>query len=67
MRHSGEKREDRCEDRPTTREPSPASGRETALGIAGVILCLVVGMGVILLVMGAWKQFARETFPLLRD
>lgn len=37
------------------------------LGIAGVILCLVVGMGVILLVMGVWKRFARETAPPVMD
>ncbi|MEU3891029.1 hypothetical protein [Streptomyces sp. NPDC029041] len=36
------------------------------LGIAGVVVCLVVGMGVILLIMGLWKRFARETVPMLR-
>ncbi|WP_435283745.1 hypothetical protein [Streptomyces koelreuteriae] len=35
--------------------------------MAGVMLCLVVGMGVILLVMGMWKRFARETVPTLVD
>ncbi|GGS88873.1 hypothetical protein [Streptomyces violaceus] len=37
------------------------------LGIAGVILCLVVGTGVILLFTGVWKRFARETLPALVD
>ncbi|MGW0865400.1 hypothetical protein [Streptomyces sp. NPDC002611] len=31
------------------------------------MLCLVVGLGVILLVMGMWKRFARETVPTLVD
>ncbi|MEU1318113.1 hypothetical protein [Streptomyces tibetensis] len=35
------------------------------MGIAGVILCLVVGTGVVLLLMGLWKRFARETIPVL--
>ncbi|MFD8224515.1 hypothetical protein ACFV16_10135 [Streptomyces massasporeus] len=35
------------------------------LGIAGVILCLVVGTGLILLLTGLWKRFARETIPTL--
>ncbi|MFI9751057.1 hypothetical protein [Streptomyces collinus] len=33
------------------------------MGIAGVILCLVVGTGLILLLTGLWKRFARETLP----
>ncbi|MFE1946251.1 hypothetical protein [Streptomyces massasporeus] len=37
------------------------------VGIAGVILCLVVGAGAILLFMGLWKRFARETVPVLVD
>lgn len=37
------------------------------LGIIGVILGLVVGMGVILLVMGLGKRFAREVVPALVD
>ncbi|MGX5213395.1 hypothetical protein ACWKT3_32685 [Streptomyces violaceus] len=36
-------------------------------GIAGAMLCLVVGLGAILLVMGMWKRFARETVPTLVD
>jgi hypothetical protein len=42
-------------------------GARDGLGIAAVTLCLVVGMAVILLVMGVWKQFARETVPVLVD
>ncbi|MFC9504913.1 hypothetical protein [Streptomyces sp. NPDC057002] len=36
-------------------------------GIAGAMLCLVVVLGAILLVMGLWKRFARETVPTLVD
>lgn len=42
-----------------------AGGLRGGLGIGGVILGLVVGMGVILLVMGLWKRFAREALPVL--
>ncbi|MFJ3618769.1 hypothetical protein ACIPSH_11530 [Streptomyces iakyrus] len=35
------------------------------VGIGGVILCLVVGTGLILLLTGLWKRFARETLPTL--
>ncbi|WDV53691.1 hypothetical protein PV963_26690 [Streptomyces coeruleorubidus] len=37
------------------------------LGMVGVILGLVVGAGVILLVMGLGKRFAREAVPVLVD
>ncbi|MEU0168493.1 hypothetical protein ABZ214_24060 [Streptomyces iakyrus] len=40
-------------------------GMRDGLGIAGVILCLVVGTGLILLLTGLWKRFARETLPTL--
>ncbi|MFF7795323.1 hypothetical protein [Streptomyces sp. NPDC007991] len=40
-------------------------GMRDGFGLAGVILCLVVGTSVILLVMGLWKRFARETVPVL--
>jgi hypothetical protein len=40
-------------------------GVRDGLGIAGVILCLVVGTGLILLLTGLWKRFARETLPTL--
>ncbi|GGV76771.1 hypothetical protein [Streptomyces massasporeus] len=40
-------------------------GVRDGLGIAGVILCLVVGTGLILLLTGLWKRFARETLPPL--
>lgn len=42
-------------------------GARDGFGMAGVMLCLVVGMGAILLVMGMWKRFARETVPTLVD
>jgi hypothetical protein len=35
--------------------------------MVGVILGLVVGLGVLLLVMGLWKRFAREAVPVLVD
>ncbi|MFI6807676.1 hypothetical protein ACIBO6_22075 [Streptomyces luteogriseus] len=35
------------------------------LGIALVILCLVAGTGLVLLLTGLWKRFARETIPPL--
>ncbi|MER7897406.1 hypothetical protein ABTX62_15125 [Streptomyces sp. NPDC096046] len=41
------------------------SGARDGFGIAGVILCLVIGTGVVLLLMGLWKRFARETIPTL--
>ncbi|PNG20891.1 hypothetical protein [Streptomyces cahuitamycinicus] len=37
------------------------------MGIVGVILALAVGMGVLLLVMGLGKRFAREVVPALVD
>ncbi|WP_329327362.1 hypothetical protein [Streptomyces luteogriseus] len=40
-------------------------GMRDGLGIAGAILCLVVGTGLILLLTGLWKRFARETIPTL--
>lgn len=40
-------------------------GVRDGLGFAGVILCLVVGTGLILLLTGLWKRFARETLPTL--
>ncbi|MFF8230496.1 hypothetical protein [Streptomyces caelestis] len=43
------------------RAGSPRGG----LGMGGVIVGLVVGMGVILLVMGLLKRFAREAVPTL--
>ena len=50
------------------RDRPAGSGRTAArdgLGFAGVILCLVVGTGVVLLLMGLWRRFARETIPTL--
>ncbi|MGW0496803.1 hypothetical protein ACWD0Z_15600 [Streptomyces sp. NPDC003007] len=41
------------------------SGVRDGFGIAGVILCLVIGTGVVLLLMGLWKRFARVTIPTL--
>ncbi|MFG3271211.1 hypothetical protein [Streptomyces luteogriseus] len=38
-------------------------GVRDRLGIAVCVLCLVVGVGVVLLLMGLWKQLARETIP----
>ncbi|MEU9224968.1 hypothetical protein AB0D40_11440 [Streptomyces massasporeus] len=38
-------------------------GVRDGFGIAVVILCLVVGTGLILLLTGLWKRFARETIP----
>jgi hypothetical protein len=35
--------------------------------IVVVVLCLVVGVGAILLFTGLWKRFARETVPVLVD
>jgi hypothetical protein len=40
-------------------------GVHDRLGIAGFVLCLVVGVGVVLLLMGLWKRLARETIPTL--
>ncbi|MEV4786277.1 hypothetical protein AB0K53_12635 [Streptomyces tuirus] len=40
-------------------------GSHDGWGIAGVILCLMVGTGLILLLTGLWKRFARETIPTL--
>ncbi|MFH9889088.1 hypothetical protein ACH4OQ_07910 [Streptomyces luteogriseus] len=40
-------------------------GVRDGFGIAVVILCLVVGTGLILLLTGLWKRFARETIPTL--
>jgi hypothetical protein len=40
-------------------------GVRDGFGIAVVILCLVVGTGLILLLTGLWKRFARETLPTL--
>ncbi|OUD00647.1 hypothetical protein CA983_24450 [Streptomyces swartbergensis] len=42
-------------------------GVRDGLGIGGVILCLIVGMGAILLFVGLWKRIARETVPVLVD
>ncbi|MEU7717358.1 hypothetical protein [Streptomyces tibetensis] len=40
-------------------------GMRDGLGIAVVIVCLVVGTGLVLLLTGLWKRFARETLPTL--
>jgi hypothetical protein len=37
------------------------------VGIGVVVLCLVVGAGAILLLMGLWKRLVRETVPVLLD
>lgn len=42
-------------------------GARHGVGMAGVILGLVITMGAILLFMGLWKRFARETVPRLVD
>jgi hypothetical protein len=39
------------------------SGVRDGLGIAVVIPCLVVGTGLVLLLTGLWKRFARDTIP----
>ncbi|WOT35052.1 hypothetical protein [Streptomyces coeruleorubidus] len=44
-----------------------AGGLRGGLGVVGVILGLVLGAGVILLVMGLGKRFAREAVPALVD
>ncbi|MEU9628662.1 hypothetical protein AB0D89_17870 [Streptomyces luteogriseus] len=38
-------------------------GVRDGFGIAVMILCLVAGTGLILLLTGLWKRFARETIP----
>lgn len=67
VKHSGEEGERQVQRQAGDTGANRPIRAGEGLGIAGVILCLMVGMSLILLVMGVWKGFARETFPALVD
>ncbi|MEV0218469.1 hypothetical protein [Streptomyces sp. NPDC050704] len=50
-----------------TEKPSGGFRLRDGFGIAGVVIALVVTGAVLLLVLGAWKAFVRETAPFVLD